>query len=209
MQDATRTIYEWAGGHEAFARWLNRFYDLVERDAPDIAALFGGSVSEEHRAHVTAWWAEVMGGPANYTEQRGGYEHMTRDSQPPQGAPVPLVPAALCPPQAPTLRIAHDVVQDQARRRREHGGSEALEAEVEWFVSTLDETVGVERDGRARGERDLGRVSLDIVAQSEQLVGVHVGKEWILVRWSDHGQRVTGDCELHAGTGNRCASSAA
>ena len=76
MQDATPTIYEWAGGHEAFARWLNRFYDLVERDAPDIAALFGGSVSEEHRAHVTAWWAEVMGGPANYTEQRGGYEHM-------------------------------------------------------------------------------------------------------------------------------------
>ena len=64
MGDET-TIYEWAGGREAFARWLNRFYDLVEAEAPDIAALFGGTVSDEHREHVTDWWAEVMGGPAD------------------------------------------------------------------------------------------------------------------------------------------------
>ena len=31
MED-TPTIYEWAGGREAFARWLNAFYDLVEDD---------------------------------------------------------------------------------------------------------------------------------------------------------------------------------
>jgi hemoglobin len=72
----TPTLYEWGGGREAFARWLNRFYDLVEAEAPDIAALFGGQVSREHREHVTDWWAEVMGGPATYSEQRGGYEHM-------------------------------------------------------------------------------------------------------------------------------------
>lgn len=72
----TPTIYEWAGGREAFARWLNRFYDLVEQEAPEIAAMFGGRVSETHRVHVTDWWAEVMGGPAVYTEGRGGYEHM-------------------------------------------------------------------------------------------------------------------------------------
>src|SRR4029077_9611697 len=70
------TIYEWAGGREAFARWLDRFYDLVELEAPEIAAMFGGRVSEEHRAHVTDWWFEVMGGPAVYTEARGGYERM-------------------------------------------------------------------------------------------------------------------------------------
>ena len=36
------TIYEWGGGREAFARWLNAFYDLVEQDA-ELAALFGGT----------------------------------------------------------------------------------------------------------------------------------------------------------------------
>ncbi|HEX6389997.1 MAG TPA: group II truncated hemoglobin [Solirubrobacteraceae bacterium] len=69
------TIYEWGGGREAFARWLDAFYDLVEQE-PDIAALFGGTVSAAHREHATAWWCEVMGGPATYTEQHGGYEQM-------------------------------------------------------------------------------------------------------------------------------------
>ena len=58
MPDATDgppTIVEWAGGPEAFRRWLDSFYDLVEQE-PDIAALFGGSVSDEHREHVTTWW---------------------------------------------------------------------------------------------------------------------------------------------------------
>lgn len=71
----TPTIYEWGGGREAFERWLNAFYDLVEQDA-DLARLFGGRVSEEHRAHVTTWWCEVMGGPATYTADHGGYQHM-------------------------------------------------------------------------------------------------------------------------------------
>ena len=64
------SIFDWAGGREAFARWLNRFYDLVEQEAPEIAAMFGGRVSEHHRTAVTDWWSEVMGGPAVYTEQR-------------------------------------------------------------------------------------------------------------------------------------------
>lgn len=70
------SIFEWAGGRGAFAGWLNRFYDLVEQEAPDIAAMFGGRVGQEHRTHVTDWWSEVMGGPTVYTEQRGGYENM-------------------------------------------------------------------------------------------------------------------------------------
>ncbi len=48
----------------------------METESPSIAALFGGSVSAEHRDHVTDWWVEVMGGSAAYTEHRGGYEHM-------------------------------------------------------------------------------------------------------------------------------------
>lgn len=71
----TPTIYQWAGGTEAFERWLNAFYDLVEEDA-ELVAMFGGRVSAEHREHVLAWWVEVMGGPADYTEKHGGYESM-------------------------------------------------------------------------------------------------------------------------------------
>lgn len=29
-----------------------------------------------HREHVAAWWCEVFGGPARYTEELGAYEHM-------------------------------------------------------------------------------------------------------------------------------------
>jgi len=69
------TIYEWAGGREAFERWLNAFYDLVEGEEL-LAPLFGGKVSEQHRRDSTTWWCEVMGGPARYTSDHGGYEHM-------------------------------------------------------------------------------------------------------------------------------------
>ncbi len=71
----TPTIYEWAGGTEAFRRWLDRFYDLVETDGT-LLPLFGGSVSRAHRDHVVAWWVEVMGGPADYTANLGGYPAM-------------------------------------------------------------------------------------------------------------------------------------
>jgi len=73
--DEPPTILAWGGGPDAFRRWLDAFYDLVERD-PDLAPVFGGAVSEEHRDHVTAWWVEVMGGPAAYTRDHGGYAHM-------------------------------------------------------------------------------------------------------------------------------------
>ena len=69
------TIYEWAGGSEAFERWLGTFYDLVEDDEL-LAPVFGGTVGTEHRDHVAAWWVEVMGGPARYGEKLGGYQSM-------------------------------------------------------------------------------------------------------------------------------------
>jgi hemoglobin len=69
------TIFEWAGGGEAFERWLNAFYDLVEEDDL-LSPVFGGTVGAEHRDHVVAWWVEVMGGPARYGERLGGYEAM-------------------------------------------------------------------------------------------------------------------------------------
>jgi len=69
------TIYDWGGGREAFRRWIDVFYDLVEQDEI-LSPVFGGRVGVEHRLHATIWWCEVMGGPAEYTEKLGGYEHM-------------------------------------------------------------------------------------------------------------------------------------
>jgi hemoglobin len=69
------TLYEWAGGREAFERLMNNFYDRVEEDDL-ISPLFPGGVSREHRHNVTLWWSEVFGGPADYTEQLGGYHRM-------------------------------------------------------------------------------------------------------------------------------------
>ncbi len=71
----TPTIYTWVGGIDAIGRWLDAFYDEVEQDDL-LAPVFGGVVTRAHRVHVTAWWSEVMGGPATYTETLGGYEQM-------------------------------------------------------------------------------------------------------------------------------------
>jgi hemoglobin len=78
MDDASSqppTLYEWAGGRPAFERLINAFYDRVEHDDL-ISPLFPGGVSADHRDHVTTWWCEVFGGPAVYTAELGGYEHM-------------------------------------------------------------------------------------------------------------------------------------
>jgi hemoglobin len=73
--DETPTLYEWAGGHEAFRRLIEAFYDRVERDEL-ISPFFPGGVGREHRDHVVLWWSEVFGGPSDYTEQLGGYPRM-------------------------------------------------------------------------------------------------------------------------------------
>jgi hemoglobin len=69
------TLYDWAGGSAAFRRLIDAFYDRVEGDDL-LSRFFPGGVSEEHRAHVTLWWIEVFGGPADYTATLGGYERM-------------------------------------------------------------------------------------------------------------------------------------
>jgi hemoglobin len=69
------SLYEWAGGREAIRRMIDAFYDRVEQDDL-LSPFFPGGVSVAHREHVTDWWSEVFGGPAAYTEQRGGYENM-------------------------------------------------------------------------------------------------------------------------------------
>ena len=69
------TLYEWAQGRPAIERLINRFYDRVERDDL-LSPFFPGGVSAAHRDHVTTWWCEVFGGPADYTKRLGGYPAM-------------------------------------------------------------------------------------------------------------------------------------
>jgi hemoglobin len=69
------TLFDWAGGREAFDRMINAFYDRVEEDDL-LSPLFPGGVHAEHRRNVTTWWCEVFGGPAEYTTALGGYERM-------------------------------------------------------------------------------------------------------------------------------------
>src|SRR6476660_207795 len=73
--DPVPTLYEWAGRGPALERMVDAFYDRVESDDL-LSPFFPGGVGAEHRAHVTAWWVEVFGGPTRYTDELGGYETM-------------------------------------------------------------------------------------------------------------------------------------
>ncbi len=76
MTDAdVPTLVAWAGGPDAVRRLIDAFYDRVEADDL-LAGFFPGGVTEEHRHHVAAWWTEVLGGPAVYSEELGGYARM-------------------------------------------------------------------------------------------------------------------------------------
>ncbi|CAN5661660.1 group II truncated hemoglobin [soil metagenome] len=69
------TLHEWAGGDAALRSLVDAFYDRVEADDL-LAGFFPGGVSEHHRAHVAAWWTEVLGGDDAYSREHGGYESM-------------------------------------------------------------------------------------------------------------------------------------
>ena len=70
----SETIYEHLGGGEALRRLMRIFYGKVRAD-PVLEPLFG-AMPPEHPDHVALWLAEVFGGPAGYTETRGGYPAM-------------------------------------------------------------------------------------------------------------------------------------
>jgi hemoglobin len=70
----TPSLYEWAGGTDAFVRLTDAFYQRVVVD--DLLAPLFTRMDPEHARHVATWLAEVFGGPATYTEEHGGYPHM-------------------------------------------------------------------------------------------------------------------------------------
>jgi hemoglobin len=68
------TLYEWAGGSEAFERLTAGFYEKVRQD--DLLEPVFRGMDIEHPHHVAVWLAEVFGGPPLYTQEHGGYPHM-------------------------------------------------------------------------------------------------------------------------------------
>ena len=68
------TLYEWAGGMEAFDRLTKAFYERVRADET-VGPLFA-NMPDDHPHHVAVWLAEVFGGPDAYTAAHGGYPHM-------------------------------------------------------------------------------------------------------------------------------------
>jgi hemoglobin len=70
----TPSLFEWAGGTDAFVRLTDAFYDRATSD--DLLAPMFARMDPEHARHVAIWLAEVFGGPAEYTDRHGGYPHM-------------------------------------------------------------------------------------------------------------------------------------
>lgn len=68
------TLYEWAGGMEAFDRLTTAFYARVRAD--EIVGPLFANMPDGHPHNVAIWLAEVFGGPRAYTDEHGGYPHM-------------------------------------------------------------------------------------------------------------------------------------
>jgi hemoglobin len=68
------SLYEWAGGMPAIERLMDVFYRKVRGD--DLLAPVFAQMSAEHPQHVAHFVAEVLGGPARYSKERGGHPHM-------------------------------------------------------------------------------------------------------------------------------------
>lgn len=70
------TLLEWMGGAPALEKLVTVFYDRVPHD-PLIGPVFA-RISKDHVAHVSAFVAEVFGGPKTYSGELGGHAHMIR-----------------------------------------------------------------------------------------------------------------------------------
>jgi hemoglobin len=68
------TLVQWLGGSDRLTTLTRRFYEKVPHD-PLLAPVFAG-MDPHHADHVAAFIAEVFGGAARYSTERGGHHHM-------------------------------------------------------------------------------------------------------------------------------------
>jgi hemoglobin len=70
------TLYAWWGGSEAIEHLIELFYTRVRED--EVLAPLFANMSPDHVAHVSAFIAEVFGGPKQYSAELGGHANMIR-----------------------------------------------------------------------------------------------------------------------------------
>jgi hemoglobin len=72
---ARPSIFEFAGGDEAFLALATAHHQRCLAD-PELNHPFSHGVNPQHIANLAVYWAEVFGGPARYSESKGGHSAM-------------------------------------------------------------------------------------------------------------------------------------
>jgi hemoglobin len=72
---ARPSIYEFAGGDPAFLALAAAHHERCLQE-PEISHAFSHGFNPAHIENLAFYWAEVFGGPARYSERRGGHSGM-------------------------------------------------------------------------------------------------------------------------------------
>lgn len=68
------SLFVWAGGQPALERLTATFYAHVRAD--ELLGPVFAHMDQHHPHYVAQFLAEVLGGPAHYSSERGGHPHM-------------------------------------------------------------------------------------------------------------------------------------
>jgi hemoglobin len=69
------SIYEFAGGHDAFLALAAAVTERCIAD-PELNHAFSHGLSHNHNENLAAYWEEVFGGPRGYSRSLGGHSGM-------------------------------------------------------------------------------------------------------------------------------------
>jgi hemoglobin len=72
---ARPSIFEFAGGEAAFLALAAAHHERCLQD-PELSHPFSHGVNPQHIERLAAYWAEVFGGPARFSESYGGHSAM-------------------------------------------------------------------------------------------------------------------------------------
>jgi hemoglobin len=73
----TKTIYEVAGGRQAFLDLAHAWHARCLAD-PIVSHAFSHGYHPQHSERLAAYWAEALGGPPEYTESMGNESNVVR-----------------------------------------------------------------------------------------------------------------------------------